>query len=58
MWNTLRMAIEVLVTAEFKEWWDGLSEEEQTGDGRWYEKYVPKAEKLLAAYLEETGQNG
>jgi hypothetical protein len=113
------MAIEVLVTAEFKEWWDGLSEGEQTsvaiviemledfgvtlkfphssgittsqklrelriqhagqpyrvlyafdpkrnavlllggnktGDDRWYETHVPKAEKLFAAYLEETGQ--
>jgi len=30
----------------------------KTGDGRWYEKHVPKAEKLFAAYLEETGQTG
>ncbi|HEY0308930.1 MAG TPA: type II toxin-antitoxin system RelE/ParE family toxin [Acidobacteriaceae bacterium] len=113
------MAIEVLVTAEFKGWWEGLSEEEQTsvaivielledfgvtlkfphsssittsqklrelriqhagqpyrvlyafdpqrnavlllggnktGDDRWYEKNVTKAEKIFAAYLEETRQ--
>jgi hypothetical protein len=28
----------------------------KTGTGRWYEKHVPKAEKLFTAYLKETGQ--
>jgi hypothetical protein len=113
------MATEVIITADFETWWDGLAIEEQksvavvvamleergptlpfpyssgitgstklrelriqhagkpyrilyafdpkrnailllggkkTGTGRWYEKHVPKAEKLLTAYLKETGQ--
>jgi hypothetical protein len=29
----------------------------KTGRDRWYEAYVPKAEKLLAAYLKESGQS-
>jgi hypothetical protein len=28
----------------------------KTGTGRWYEKHLPKAEKLFTAYLKETGQ--
>ncbi|HEY0796363.1 MAG TPA: type II toxin-antitoxin system RelE/ParE family toxin [Acidisarcina sp.] len=110
------MATEVIVTAEFEHWWDGLDIEEQktvavvvtlleergaalpfpyssgiagsvklrelriqhsgepyrvlyafdpkrnailllggnkTGDDRWYDTHVPKAEKLFAAYLKE-----
>jgi hypothetical protein len=113
------MATEVIVTAEFENWWDGLSIEEQksvavvvamleergvtlpfpysssitgstklrelrvqhagkpyrvlyafdpkrnailllggnkTGDDRWYDTQVPKAEKLFTAYLKESGQ--
>ncbi len=113
------MATEVIVTAAFEAWWDGLGIEEQksvavvvamleergptlpfpyssgitgstklrelrvqhagkpyrilyafdpnrnailllggnkTGTGRWYETHVPKAEKLFAAYLKESGQ--
>jgi hypothetical protein len=115
------MAIEILLTEEFKEWWEELAEQEQTsvaividlleelgvtlkfpyssgittsqklrelriqhagqpyrvlyafdpkrnailllggnktGDDRWYDTHVPKAEKLFAAYLEETDQAG
>jgi len=110
---------EVIVTADFEKWWDGLAVEEQksvavvvamleergatlpfpyssgitghtklrelrvqhggkpyrvlyafdpkrnailllggnkTGSSRWYDTHVPKAEKLLTAYLKETGQ--
>ena len=113
------MATEVIVTAEFETWWDGLDVEEQksvavvvamleergatlpfpyssgitgstklcelriqhtgkpyrvlyafdpkrnailllggnkTGTGRWYDTHIPKAEKLFAAYLRESGQ--
>jgi hypothetical protein len=113
------MATEVIVTAEFETWWDGLAVEEQksvavvvamleergatlpfpyssgiagstklrelrvqhagkpyrvlyafdpkrnailllggnkAGTGRWYDGHVPKAEKLFAAYLKESGQ--
>ena len=120
MWNTLPMVVEVLVTAEFRAWWEELSEQEQvsvgivielledhgvtlrfphssgittsqklrelrvqhagqpyrvlyafdpkrnavlllggnkTGDDRWYETNVPKAEKLFAEYLKETEQS-
>ena len=28
----------------------------KTGGSRWYETHVPKAEKLFAAYLKESGQ--
>lgn len=28
----------------------------KTGDGRWYEIHVPRAEKLFAKYLRESGQ--
>ncbi|HEY0264041.1 MAG TPA: type II toxin-antitoxin system RelE/ParE family toxin [Granulicella sp.] len=28
----------------------------KTGDDRWYDTHVPKAEKLLMAYLKESGQ--
>jgi hypothetical protein len=112
------MATEVIVTAEFEAWWDGLRIEEQksvavvvamleergstlpfpyssgitgstklrelrvqhagkpyrvlyafdpkrnailllggnkTGVGRWYETHVPRAEKLFAVYLKESG---
>lgn len=115
------MATEVIVTAEFERWWDGLDVEEQksvavvvtmleergfmlpfpyssgiagsaklrelriqhagephrvlyafdprrnavlllggnkTGDDRWYKRHIPKAEKLFAAYLKESGQSG
>lgn len=114
------MATEVIVTAEFETWWDGLSVEEQksiavvvtmleergvtlpfpyssgitgsaklrelriqhagepyrvlyafdpkrnavlllggnkTGDNRWYDAHVPKAEKLFLAYLKESGES-
>lgn len=120
MWNTWYMATEVIVTAEFERWWDGLLVEEQknvavvvtmleergvllpfpysssitsstklrelrvqhagqpyrilyafdprrsavlllggnkTGGDRWYDTHVPKAEKLFAAYLKESGQS-
>jgi hypothetical protein len=113
------MTTEVIITADFETWWDGLAIEEQksaavvvamleergptlpfpyssgiagstklrelriqhagkpyrilyafdpkrnailllggkkTGTGRWYEKHLPKAEKLFTAYLKETGQ--
>jgi hypothetical protein len=113
------MATEVIVTADFETWWDGLDVEEQksvavvvamleergatlpfpyssgiagsrklrelriqhagepyrvlyafdpkrnailllggnkTGVGHWYDTYVPKAEKLFAAYLKESRQ--
>ena len=113
------MTTEVIITADFETWWDGLAIEEQksvavvvamleergptlpfpyssgitgspklrelriqhagkpyrilyafdpkrnailllggkkTGTARWYEKHGPKAEKLLIAYLKETGQ--
>jgi hypothetical protein len=29
----------------------------KTGTGRWYEKHVPKAEKLFTAYLREAKRN-
>ncbi len=114
------MATEVIITAEFENWWDGLAIEEQksvavvvamleergvtlpfpyssgitgstklrelrvqhagkpyrvlyafdpkrnavlllggnkTGDDRWYDTHVPKAEKLFTAYLKESGQS-
>jgi hypothetical protein len=113
------MATEVIITADFEAWWDGLAVEAQksvavvvamleergatlpfpyssgitgstklrelrvqhagkpyralyafdprrnailllggnkTGTGRWYDTHVPKAEKLFAAYLKESGQ--
>jgi hypothetical protein len=111
------MATEVIITADFESWWDGLAVEEQksvavvvamleergatlpfpyssgiagstklrelrvqhagkpyrvlhapnamqsccwggnkAGTGRWYDRHVPKAEKLFAAYLKESGQ--
>ena len=113
------MATEVIITADFESWWDGLAVEEQksvavvvamleergatlpfpyssgiagstklrelrvqhagkpyrvlyafdpkrnailllggnkAGTGRWYDTHIPKAEKLLAAYLRESGQ--
>lgn len=28
----------------------------KTGDDRWYEVYVPKADKICRQYLRETGQ--
>lgn len=28
----------------------------KTGNDRWYEEYVPWAERILAGYLRETGQ--
>jgi hypothetical protein len=31
---------------------------DKTGDNRWYEEYVPRAEKIYASYLAETGQSG
>jgi hypothetical protein len=31
---------------------------DKTGNNRWYEEYVPKAEGIYANYLEETGQSG
>ena len=31
---------------------------DKTGNDRWYEDYVPKAEKIYARYLAETGQVG
>lgn len=115
------MPTEVIVTADFEKWWDGLVIEEQksvavviamleergvmlpfpysssitsstklrelriqhagqpyrvlyafdpkrnailllggnkTGDDRWYDTHVPKAEKLFTAYLKESGQTG
>jgi hypothetical protein len=30
----------------------------KTGDDRWYDTHVPKAEKLFVAYLRESGQRG
>jgi hypothetical protein len=29
---------------------------DKTGNDRWYEEYVPKAEKIYRKYLEETEQ--
>ena len=29
----------------------------KSGDDRWYDTHVPKAEKLFAAYIEESGQS-
>ena len=114
------MASDVIITADFEAWWDGLTVEEQksvavmvamleergvmlpfpyssgitgstklrelrvqhagkpyrvlyafdpkrnailllggnkTGDDRWYDTHVPKAEKLFKAYLKESGQS-
>ena len=114
------MATEVIITADFETWWDGLAIGEQksvavvvamleergvmlpfpyssgitgstklrelriqhagkpyralyafdprrdailllggnkTGDDRWYDTHVPKAEKLFTAYLKESGQS-
>jgi hypothetical protein len=31
---------------------------DKTGNDRWYDEYVPKAERIYASYLEETGQSG
>jgi hypothetical protein len=31
---------------------------DKTGNDRWYDEYVPKAERVYANYLEETGQSG
>jgi hypothetical protein len=29
----------------------------KTGDDRWYDTYIPKAEKLFTAFLKESGQS-
>jgi hypothetical protein len=31
---------------------------DKTGNDRWYDEYLPKAERVYANYLEETGQGG
>ena len=47
------MAYEIEVSDEFYAWYEPLSESEQTGDGRWYEVHVPKAEAIYAEHLKE-----
>jgi hypothetical protein len=31
---------------------------DKTGNDRWYEENVPRAEKIYSSYLVETGQSG
>lgn len=67
------MVWDVEYTDEFGEWWQSLSESEQesmaasailliggdkTGDERWHETYIPIADRLYGAHLEQLRKEG
>ena len=49
---------EVEYTDEFGAWWQGLIGGDKTGNDRWYEEFVPLADRLYDEHLAELKREG